>query len=275
MKTKNNIVLLSSCLVLFGCFEGRINTNKLCDKNPDLRCDQLNMDDGQCRVNRTDLIWHRKETLESPTDSNMIQEFHFVKAYHKCLQLAAQIEPSKTGDKKEKRFNALLHSIDEEKRLLAELSTHDSPEALYFLWTQGQQSAIRKFLQLEKSGKLNTAELQYALATYYITRDREKTVNLLNNALKLSDEETLNIEILEALASVNHALKRSERAYVWVIVSKEFGVPVASERDLTVLYNFSSEKKEQLEEVAEEIIDAIEDNNYKTSLINKVPKSTS
>ncbi|MFC1234262.1 DUF2989 domain-containing protein [Vibrio sp. F74] len=270
MNIQKNIVLLSSCLVLFGCFEGRMNTSKLCENNPALRCDQLNMDDGQCRVARTDLIWHRKEVIESPTDSNLIKEFHYVKAYHKCLELAAQIEPTKVKNRKEIRFNALLHTIDEEKRLITELSTHDTPETLYFLWTQGQNSAIRQFLKLEKSGQLNTAELQYALATYYITRDQGKTVKLLNNALKLSDKDNLNIGILEALASVNHALKRPERAYAWVLVSKEFGVPVASERDLSVLYSFSPEKKEQLETIADDIVDAIEDNNYKTSLITKV-----
>lgn len=270
MNLLKTIVLLSSCLVLFGCFEGRMNTKNLCKKNPDLQCDQLNMEDGQCRIQRTNLIWHRKETLAAPTDSNLIKEFNFVKTYHTCLELAAQIEPSKAGDKKEIRFNALMHTIDEEKRLLTELATHNSPEALYFLWTQGEHSAIRKFLALEKTGQLNTAELQYALATYYIARDKKKTIKLLNNALILSEEKNINIGILESLASVNHSLKRKERAYVWVIVGKEFGVSVASERDLMVLYNLPDTKKEELQNIAEEIIDAIEDNNYRPSLISKV-----
>lgn len=270
MNLLKQTVLLALLVTLVGCFEGRVNTNKLCEKNPALQCDQLNMDDGQCRVLRTDLIWHRKDVLESPTDANIIEEFNLVKAYHKCLKLAAQIEPSKAGNKKEIRFNALMHTIDEEKRILEELSTHETPEALYFLWTQGNHSAMSKFLELEKAGKLKTAKLQYALATYYITRDRVKTIKLLNNALTLSDEDNLDVNILEALASVNHSLKRQERAYVWVMVSKEFGVPVASERDLTILYDFSDEKKERLGEIADEIIDAIEDSNYRTTLIRKV-----
>lgn len=255
---------------LSGCLEGRMNTKQLCKKNPELRCEQLNMNDGQCRVHRTNLIWHRKKVLEEPTDANMVQEFEFVKAYHTCLNLAAQIEPTKVGDKKEVRFNALMHTIDEEKRIIAELETHDTPEALYFLWTQGNHVALRRFLYLEGTEKLNTPELQYSLATYYITRDKEKTDKLLNNALTLSSSDDLNIDIFESLASVNHNLKRKEKAYVWVLVGKEFGVPVASERNLMVLYQFSDEKREYLKQVAKKIVSAVEDGNYQPGLIASI-----
>ncbi|WP_413284819.1 DUF2989 domain-containing protein [Vibrio sp. MA40-2] len=272
MNIKKIIVLLFLTLLLLGCFDNRMNTNQLCASNPALRCDQLNLDDGQCRVIRTNLIWHRKDTLESPSDTNIIKEFNLVSDYHQCLELAAQIEPTKAGNKKEKRFKALLHSIDEEKRILEQLATHDSPEALYFLWTQGQNSAMRKFLSLEGSKALETAEMQYALATYYINRDLEKTLSLLNKALKLSDKDNLNINILEALASVNHKLKRKQHAYIWVLVSKEFGVAIASETNLNVLYNFSEQQKKQFEQIAQQIIEAIEDNNYNTTLISKIKK---
>ncbi|MDV7103146.1 DUF2989 domain-containing protein [Vibrio sp. TH_r3] len=272
MNIKIIIILLSSNLLLLGCFDNRMNTNELCASNPALRCDQLNLDDGQCRVIRTNLIWHRKDTLESPTDNNIIKEFNLVSDYHQCLELAAQIEPSKAGNKKEQRFKALLHSIDEEKRLLNELSTHDSPEALYFLWTQGQGSAMRKFLSLEGSKALETAEMQYALATYYISRDLDKTLVLLNHALELSKEATLNIDILEGLASVNHKLQQKQRAYVWVLVSKEFGVATTSETRLNVLYDFSEQQKAQFEKTAEQIIKAIKNDSYNDSLISKISK---
>lgn len=52
--------------LLSGCFEGRKNTEQLCAENPALRCELLNMDDGQCRVPRTDLVWHRFEVLKDP-----------------------------------------------------------------------------------------------------------------------------------------------------------------------------------------------------------------
>lgn len=263
------IIVVSSSILLSGCLEGRVNTKELCAKTPALRCEPLNMNDGQCRVPRTDLVWHRKEVLASPTDENKIKEFQYVHAYQKCLDLAAQIEPSKVGNKKEQRFTALMHTYDEKKRILEELKQSDSPQALYFLWTQGDSHALRQFLKLENSRQVQTAELQYALATYYVTRDREKSIRLLNNALTFSDPDNFNTHIIESLASTNHALKRKEHAYIWVLVGKEFELPVASERNLMVLYQFSDEKKEKLKKIADTIVDAIEEGNYRHSLLPK------
>lgn len=255
--------------ILSGCLESRMNTKELCAENPALRCDQLNLNDGQCRIPRTDLIWHRKDVVASPTDANKIKEFHYVRAYQKCLDLAAQIEPTKVGNKKERRFAALMHTYDEQKRILDELKQSDSPQSLYFLWTQGDQHALRQFLKLEDSPQVQTAELQYALATYYITRDKEKSITLLTNALKLSDKDNLNINIIESLASTNHALGRKEHAYIWVLVGKAFDLPVASERNLMVLYHFSEQQKEQFQTVADTIVEAINDGEYRRSILPK------
>lgn len=266
MNSPIKLTLLSATVLLSGCFEPRLNTEQLCDKYPSIQCAELNMNDGQCRVARTDLIWHRKKVFDNPSAENMIEEFRLVSDYQRCLDLAAQIEPTKVGDKKERRFNALLHSYDEQKRLLAELKKHDSPQALYFLWTQGDNSAIRRFLRFEGTNKLNTPELQYALATYYISHDREKTVKILHRALTLKPKkQELQAKIVESLASVNQSLKQPEYAYIWVMVGKELGLPVASERNLQVLYSFSPEKVEHLQGVADKILNAIESQSFRNA----------
>ena len=175
-------------LALAGCLEGNKNTDQLCQSNSALQCEQLNMNDGQCRVARTDLIWHRFEVLKQPTEINKIKEFKLVASYKKCLELAAQIETIDQSKLQERRFTALMHSIEESERIVKELSQSDTPETLYFLWSQtGDTNARRSFLQLEGKEALNTAEMQYALATFYTTRDHEKTLTLLNNALTLSN----------------------------------------------------------------------------------------
>ena len=267
MDIKKLLLTIIPLMLITGCLEGRINTKKLCRENPQLRCEELNMSDGQCRRPRTDLIWQRMETLKHPTFENRIQEFHFVEVYQKCLELAAQIEPTKPGNKKENRFNALMHTYDEQKRILAEIRNSDAPEALYFMWTQGDNMAKIKFLRLEDSGKLQTAELQCALATYYITRDREKTLSLLENALELTKEGQLNSAVVEALASVNQSLGHKEHAYIWVLVAKELELPLVSDRNLAVLYPFSKEENKKLEKIASRITDAIEDGKYRKELL--------
>ncbi|WED20945.1 DUF2989 domain-containing protein [Vibrio sp. JC009] len=273
MNLYKSLIVSASATLLFGCFEPRLNTTELCAKYPKLNCKKLNMNDGQCRVVRTDLIWHRKTVLDDPTAQNKIQEFKLLSDYQKCLDLAAQIEPTKIDNKKEIRFQALMHTYEDQKRLLKELGKDHSPEALYFMWTQGDSRALRRFLSYEGSKKLNTPELQYALATFYILRDKEKTVSILHKALKMGPEDSeLIANIVESLATVNQSLKRSEHAYIWVLVGRELGLPVASDRNLHVLYQFEESRQKQLEEMADDILSAIEDKKFSTSYLPRLPK---
>ncbi|CAH6948264.1 conserved hypothetical protein [Vibrio chagasii] len=253
---------------LVGCLEGNKNTDQLCQSNPGLRCEQLNMNDGQCRVARTDLIWHRFEVQKQPTEINKIKEFELVTAYKKCLELAAQIETIDQSKLQERRFTSLMHSIEESERIVSELSQSDTPETLYFLWSQnGDTNARRSFLQLEGTEALNTAEMQYALATFYTTRDHVKTLKLLNNALTLSSNSNINTEIFKSMASINHSLGNMEEAYVWAMVAKDFNVPIASESELAVLYHFEKPKYKQLNKDADKIVEAIEDGVYSPAVV--------
>ncbi|TKF22582.1 DUF2989 domain-containing protein [Vibrio genomosp. F6] len=273
MKTLKWLVALSVPLIVSGCFENNNTTEKLCNNNPDLRCDQLNMNDGQCRLPRTDLIWHRFEVKKNPTDGNKIKEYEFVAAYSKCLELASQIAPIDQTLLKQKRFNALIHSIAEKERIAGELKNSTAPNTLYFLWSQiGSDNARRKFLRLEGTKQLETAELQYALATFYTTRDKPKTISLLHNALVLTKPDKLNSEIVKSLASINQSLGYSEHSYIWAIVGKEFEVPIASERDLQRMYGFDQEKVDRLNTIAENIADEIKDGNYSRNMLPKIDK---
>lgn len=253
---------------LVGCLEGNKNTEQLCQSNPGLQCQQLNMNDGQCRVARTDLIWHRFEILKQPTESNKIKEFELVTNYNRCLELAAQIETIDQPKLKERRFTTLMHTIEESERIITELSQSNTPETLYFLWSQtGDTNARRSFLQLEGKEVLNTSEMQYALATFYSNRDYEKTLTLLNNALTLSNGSAVNTEIFKSMASINHSLGQLEKAYLWAMVAKDFDVPTASEAELRVLYHFEKSQYKQLNDDAEKIVEAIEDGVYTASIV--------
>ncbi len=133
-------------LTLTGCFEGNVTTEELCEKNPQLRCENLNMDDGQCRIPRTNLVWHRFELLKDPSEANQVIEYSLVAEYRKCLELASQITPIDQSALKRKRFDALVHSINELDRIVAELKRSKDPATLYFLWSQtGDNQARRQF----------------------------------------------------------------------------------------------------------------------------------
>jgi len=268
MNSIKTLLLITTALALTGCFENRKNTDQLCADNPGLKCERLNVDDGQCRLPRTDLIWHRFDVLKDPTPSNKIEEYNITSTYRRCLELASQIQAIDQAELKQKRVNALVNAGEDMQRLVTELREMKTPESLYFLWSQeGDHKARREFLQLEGKPELENAEMQYALATFYITRDREKTIKLLNHALELSKPDNINVEILKSLASNYHAAGDKERSYLWAMIGKSFNVPVASDTEMKLLYGFDEDKFERLNSVSETVNDAIKKGQYNRSII--------
>lgn len=268
MRTHVCLFALSIPLLLTGCLEGNKTTEELCQSQPGLRCEQLNMDDGQCRVPRTDLIWHRFEVLKNPSDSNKIKEYQLTAVYRKCLELASQITPIDQSALKQRRFNALVHSISELERIVQDLSASKEPESLYFLWSQtGNQNARRLFLQMEGTPALETAEMQYALATFYTTRDQKKTIQLLNHSLELTQRGKVNKEALKSLASTYQGLNQMQHAYLWAMVAKEFDVPLASEKEIQLMFGFEPDEYKRLDSLADDVASSLKKGQYRSSMI--------
>ncbi len=271
MKIKYWLVASLATLSITGCFERNVSTDQLCQDNPELHCESLNMDDGQCRIPRTNLIWHRHEQLNNLSESSQIKEYGFVAEYRKCLELASQITPIDQSALKRQRVSALVYSISELERIVRELKPSQQPETLYFLWSQtGDKQARRQLLQMEGSPKMDTAEMQYALATFYTNRDTLKTLTLLNNALTLSDKNNLNPVVIKSMASIHQKLGDKERAYTWAMVAKEFDLPVAEESQLKRMFHFNdSAQYQQLNDLAKSLANSIEEGNYSPELLPK------
>ncbi|MGX9418914.1 DUF2989 domain-containing protein [Vibrio sp. WJH972] len=260
-------ILLSALLV--GCFENKRDTKQLCAATPELRCDELNINDGQCRITRTDLIWHRRTVLRDPSDVNKIKEYQLTQEYRLCMEVAAQLQPIDKPLMKQRRFESLVNAGNNLDRISNELHQFRTPEALYFLWSQNNdKDARREFLQMERSPELQTARLQYALATFYTDVDQNKTLKLLNRALELtSGPKQLNTEILESLASINQLINQKERSYIWAMVAKEFNVPIVDQDQLALLYHFDDTKMDQLNEIVSDVISAINKGKYRSDII--------
>lgn len=269
MKLPYLLTILAATSLLSGCFETRKNTDQLCEDEPKLNCSSLNINDGQCRVARTDLIWHRNEMLNAPSEANQVKDYHLLKEYRKCLELASQIQPIEQADLKSKRFNALMHSIEEQDRITRELANSTSPETLYFLWSEtGSHAAKRRFLAMENTGALDTASMQYALATHYISRDKLKTYRLLNRSLELSKGgKEVNKEVIKSLASVTQSLDRPRESYLWAMIGKEFEVPIASDSELRLLFGLTEEDYQLLNDQAGRVVKLIDNGSYTSDSI--------
>lgn len=262
-------LLTATIIFLSGCFDNTTDTDRLCADNPDLKCQFLNMEDGQCRIDRTNLVWQRYDKLKSPTDVNKIKEIELVAKYRSCLELAAQIEPLDARERKTKRVETMIFMGEEYRRLVEELKTSDSAEVLYFLWSHtGDDASRRRFLQREGRPELETAEMQYALATFYSSRDEQKTEQLLHRSLELSKTAKPNTEIFKTLSSLYYKNQRLDQAYLWSMVAKSHGVAIASKQELNYLYSdLSNEQKQDLEAQANSILQEIELHTYQSRSI--------
>ncbi|MGF1691874.1 DUF2989 domain-containing protein [Photobacterium kagoshimensis] len=260
------LTVLGCTLLLSGCFERHRSTDSLCESYPDI-CAQLNVNDGQCRLQRASLIWKRYDVLKNPIDSEKFKELKFTHNYQMCLEYAARIEPTELKERKTNRMQALIHSYDSIDRLNKELEASIDPEIIYYRWSQGDKQAMRQFLRLEGKPALETPELQLALATYYNGKDQEKTLRILLHALSLYKKgDTVKPEIIQTLATIYHQQKNNEQAYLWSIVGAEFNMPVASKDKLASFYPMAGEKRDGLEQQAEAVIKALKQGRFIAAL---------
>ncbi|MGR5141481.1 DUF2989 domain-containing protein [Photobacterium sp. DNB23_23_1] len=259
-------LLLASTVLLSGCFERHRSTDSLCQAEPQL-CADTNLNDGQCRLQRVSLIWQRYDVQKDPTDKNKFKELQYTYDYQKCLEYAARIEPTELKERKTHRTQAMLSAYASIDRLNTELATSNDPEILYFRWSQGNKEALRKFLRLEGSSAMETPEMQLALATFYTSKDQEKTIGLLKRALELyARKPKIKPEILQGLATLSHQQGAREQAYLWAKVGEALAMPVAKQDKLNAFYPMSDERRNELNGQAEMIARALYDGDFNASM---------
>ncbi|WBA07977.1 DUF2989 domain-containing protein [Salinivibrio kushneri] len=270
--------LIASLLLLAGC-EGEPTTNQVCETHPEL-CAGLNTGDGQCRFERSDLIFDRLSVYQNPSDLNKLAELKQTKVYLRCMELVAEIEPTTLKERKTKRTEAVYHAYDAIERLENELKESYQPPVIYYRWSQGDNSALPQFLKLEGTRHLETPQLQLGLATYYVSRNKTKTVEILLHALELydGDNDTVRKEVIpeaiKSLATTNHALKRFEHAYLWAKVGESYNLPIARGDRLARLYPLTEQQQESLQRLAFEIAAAIEDGEFEATLLQAIDNQT-
>ncbi|NGN98675.1 DUF2989 domain-containing protein [Grimontia sp. S25] len=259
-------------LLLAGCFESNRSTAQLCENYPQI-CQKLNVRDGQCRHERTDLIWKRYDVVKKDSDLNKFDELLLTKKYAKCMELAAQIETTTLKSKKTLRTEALFHAYDAIDKLEQQLKSSYQPSIIYYRWTQGDNEALEQFLKLEETEYLNTPELQLGLATYYVDKDKEHTIKLLLKALSYYDgragetREKAIPDVVKSLATANHSIGKLDEAYLWALVGGELGLPIAKEAQLKLLYPMADSRRATIADIAKDIASEIEDGDFEKGLL--------
>ncbi|OEE70100.1 hypothetical protein A1OO_04810 [Enterovibrio norvegicus FF-33] len=266
------VITAISTLLLAGCFESNRSTAQLCENYPQI-CNKLNTEDGQCRHERTDLIWLRFDVIKKPSDLNKFDELQLTKKYAKCMSLAAQIESTTLKSKKTLRTEALFHAYDTIDQLELELKSSYQPSIIYYRWTQGDQEALEQFLKLEETEYLDSPEMQLGLASYYVDKDKVHTINLLMKSLTLYDgrssmtmEKTIP-DVVKSLATANHSLGKLDEAYMWALVGSELGLAIAKEAQIKLLYPMIDERRALIADISDDIASSIESGNFDKSML--------
>lgn len=256
--------------LLSGCFDRYRSTESLCNDNLSL-CQALNLNDGQCRIQRTNLIWQRYTTLQDPIDKQKFKELKLTKEYQFCLEYAAIIEPTELKQRKTKRIQALYHSYESIERLNQELRLSQDPHIIYYRWSQGDHIAKQQFLALEGNKKLEHPDLQLALAGYYIRKNKTKTLHILHHSLSLyKTNDDININILHSLATLYYQQKNIGSAYVWVEVAANYQQKKKQQTTRSTIknkFNLTDNERQRLDIIAFQIIAALKSGQYKRTEI--------
>ncbi|MCP4884984.1 MAG: DUF2989 domain-containing protein [Flavobacteriales bacterium] len=265
-----------SCLLfaflLSGCIENR-STAHLCINHPQI-CEGLNINDGQCNQIRTQLLWLRFDQIDNPSEFKLFDELELTKTYAQCMEVAGQTQSTTLKSKQRLRTESLIAAYQAIENIEAKLEASYLPSIIYYRWTKGDPDALDDFLKLENTDLLNTPELQLGLATYYHSKDKTYTLQILKKGLSFYDgrnNETLKKtvpELIKHLATTAHANNQLDEAYLWSLIGKNFAVPIVDEKRLALLYPMDNSKRVKIQAIADEISEDISDGKFDEKDIN-------
>ncbi|TDP40669.1 hypothetical protein DEU29_101218 [Idiomarina aquatica] len=261
----NKLALLSltALLGLTACGERMPTVREMCDQDPGL-CADLN-EDNWCRAERRQLIISRYANKLQEIPENQYYLLKDLQKYSQCIELASGIEHRKLKSKQSHRIEAYLNSLDAIKALADKTATSDAPLLLYWHWAnRSDTDALEQLLALENTKAMQSHELQFALATYYAKQDQDKVLSHLYNALRLyTPEQRFNVEIPESLVTYYLSREDVKNAYIWARVAIAFGSETMNEQQMRTIVNASDDQYDDWQDLAENIVDEIEDGEFK------------
>jgi hypothetical protein len=249
-------------LLLPGCADDELTLRQICEEKPQLCFD--NSTDGHCKKERMEMIFQRYYEAKLPSDVNRYNLLVDVEKYSDCMALASQIEHIKLKEKKTVRVDGYLASVNDIKRLSEATKSSDYPPLLYYHWTRNSSSqALDKFLALEGTKKINTPELMYGLATYYVKRDLDHTIRLLYKSLAMyKSGATINTEIFASLSSIFFKQEKFSNAYLWAKISEMAGLENVNIEELKFEIANLGKSTDSLDDLADDTYDQIVDGKF-------------
>jgi len=210
---------LLATLLLISLVSGCDNSKsyaQLCEENTEI-CYEFH-EDSWCKRERLRVGIANLALVTRPEDLQKFELLIAYEAYESCVSHAAKIEHIKLKEKKTRRIDNMMKAREKIQRLSDETVSSEHPRLLYFHWTRYlNKESLAKFLALEGTPELETPDSQHELATYYVKRDLNKTLQLLFHALELYQAgDELNVEIFKSLSSIFAETNKEKQAYIWL-----------------------------------------------------------
>ncbi|MDO6446917.1 DUF2989 domain-containing protein [Colwellia sp. 1_MG-2023] len=250
----SSITLIILLFLVSACDSGP-SFAQLCEQNPEI-CGEFH-EDSWCKRER---IAVGKANIDYKIKPGDIQQFNQLIAYENyntCVSHASKIEHIKLKEKQTRRIENMMKARQRIEEIAELTRDSEHPRLLYFHWTRYlNEQALEKFLALEGTKVLETPESQYELATYYIKRDQDKTLQLLFHALELNKlESEVNPEIFKSLSSIFADKKQPKQSYIWLRVLQLY-MPEDTSLSQSTLDNY------------------VQLNNLDVNFLNKVAETT-
>ncbi len=259
-----HIVLFMSTFSLFSCDNGP-NFAELCVMHSEI-CHEFEQD-SWCKRERIAVGFANLEHVKTPLDPQKFERLIAYESYAICMEHASKIEHIKFKNKQVMRVNNLLKAREQIKIISKQTKRSLHPDLLYFHWSRYlNKKALVKFLKLEDTLQLETPELQLNLATYYVKRDKEKTLLLLYHSLELSnDDKPIDVEVFKSISTLFADKKDFNKAYIWSKIVYLYAPDdgMVTERSLENYIRAYNLDSEPLDDVAEETLEQILDGQFK------------
>lgn len=212
-----SLILISACSKI-------PSMNDLCQLYPQVCADFTA--DSWCKAERKNTVYfHHLNNIEKQ-DKHQYDGLIALEDYRDCLNIAAKIEHINFKEKTTARINNKNKTIEYIENISNQTADTNEPYMLYYHWSRYlNKNALNKFIALEHAGELESPELQFFLATYYIKIDRQKTLGHLFHALELYQAgEQINVEIIKSIVSIFTDKKEYKQAYIWLKVLQEYNL---------------------------------------------------
>lgn len=260
IRLKVTLSSLALCIMLSAC-ERNTTIRAICDNQPHF-CEDLNQD-GWCRSEKAKVIRARLAFSETPEDE---QRYHLLSSFHsykECIEKVAFIEYKKKKERTTTRVQALLTATNEIERISKETQDSNNPYLLLYHWTyNSDQEAGKQLLSQEGSKELDNPTILQALAYHYSKLDIKYSIKLLKRAVALS-KTSYPDNIFDSIATMHLQSKDFESAYIWSLIAKAMGNKNVDETMIERYQQFTEAQVDKLKERAEQILDDIEDFNFR------------